>query len=132
MEIERVSFSEAIKIVAENRRAAAEDDRRRRFEARKRESDQVIELNQWALQWWQDQLQSKAAPRSSILEAARPDGRNGNDFRSGLRRIVGRLFRRICGRKGDAGAARASGLVVKEGRRRLVRSFSRPADVSGV
>src|SRR5207302_10501256 len=23
--------------------------------------DQVIELNQWALQWWQDQLQSKAA-----------------------------------------------------------------------
>src|SRR5262249_60700008 len=31
------------------------------FEARKRESDQVIELNQWALQWWQDQLQRRAA-----------------------------------------------------------------------
>ena len=31
------------------------------FEARKRDSDEVIELNQWALSWWQDQLQSKAA-----------------------------------------------------------------------
>jgi DNA primase len=32
-----------------------------RFESRLRDSDQVIELNQWALQWWQDQLQNKAA-----------------------------------------------------------------------
>ncbi|MDX6290298.1 MAG: primase, partial [Blastocatellia bacterium] len=29
-----------------------------RFEARKRESDQVIDLNQWALVWWEDQLKS--------------------------------------------------------------------------
>lgn len=62
MEIERVTFPEAIKIVAEKAGVALPkliDDSR--FEARKRESDQVIELNQWALQWWQDQLQSKAA-----------------------------------------------------------------------
>src|SRR5690349_17318777 len=62
MEIERVTFPEAIKIVAEKSGVPLpkmiEDSR---FEARKRESDQVIELNQWALQWWQDQLQSKAA-----------------------------------------------------------------------
>jgi len=61
MEMERVTFPEAIKIVAEKAGVALpkmiEDDR---FEARKRDSDQVIELNQWALQWWQDQLQSKA------------------------------------------------------------------------
>ena len=62
MEMERVTFPEAIKIVAEKSGVALPqmvDDGR--FEARKRESDQVIELNQWALAWWQDQLQSKPA-----------------------------------------------------------------------
>src|SRR5438132_3855088 len=62
MEMERVTFPEAIKIVAEKSGVPLlkmiDDDR---FETRKRDSDQVIELNQWALQWWQDQLQSKAA-----------------------------------------------------------------------
>jgi DNA primase len=62
MEMERVTFPEAIKIVAEKAGVPLPkmiDDGR--FEARKHDSDQVIELNQWALQWWQDQLQSKAA-----------------------------------------------------------------------
>jgi DNA primase len=62
MEIERVTFPEAIKIVAEKSGVPLPrmiDDGR--FEARKRESDQVIELNQWALAWWQDQLQNQAA-----------------------------------------------------------------------
>src|SRR2546421_9202299 len=62
MEIERVTFPEAIKIVAEKTGVPLPklvDDSR--FEARKRESDQVIELNQWALQWWQDQLENKSA-----------------------------------------------------------------------
>lgn len=62
MEIERVTFPEAIKIVAEKSGVALPkmiDDGR--FEERKRESDQVIELNQWALAWWQDQLQGQGA-----------------------------------------------------------------------
>src|SRR5215831_2035890 len=62
MEMERVTFPEAVKIVAERSGMQLPkmiDDER--FEARRRDSDQVIELNQWALQWWQDQLQSKAA-----------------------------------------------------------------------
>jgi DNA primase len=62
MEIERVTFPEAIRIVAEKSGVPLPkmvDDGR--FEERKRESDQVIELNQWALQWWQDQLQNKSA-----------------------------------------------------------------------
>jgi DNA primase len=62
MEIERVTFPEAIKIVAEKSGVPLPkmvDDSR--FEARKRESDQVIELNQWAMQWWEDQLHSRAA-----------------------------------------------------------------------
>jgi DNA primase len=62
MEMERVTFPEAIKIIAEKSGVALpkmmDDDR---FEARQRDSDQVIELNQWALAWWQDQLQTKAA-----------------------------------------------------------------------
>src|SRR2546423_810952 len=62
MEIERVAFPEAITIVAEKSGVPLPKlVDASRFEARKRESDQVIELNQWALQWWQDQLQSKAA-----------------------------------------------------------------------
>jgi DNA primase len=62
MEMERISFPEAIKLVAEKSGVALpvmiDDDR---FETRRRDSDLVIELNQWALQWWEDQLQSRAA-----------------------------------------------------------------------
>src|SRR5258706_2214373 len=63
MEIERVAFPEAIKIVAEKSGVALPrqiDDSR--FEAHKRDSDQVIELNQWAMAWWEDQLNSQAPP----------------------------------------------------------------------
>ena len=69
MEIERVTFPEAIKIVAEKSGMPLPkmvDDSR--FEARKRDSDQVIELNQWALQWWQDQLKSKSGPARAARE----------------------------------------------------------------
>src|SRR6266849_4579591 len=61
MEIERVTFPEAIKIVAEKSGVPLPkmvDDSR--FEARLRDSDQVIELNQWALVWWEDQLKGKS------------------------------------------------------------------------
>src|SRR5205823_13053087 len=73
MEIERVDFPEAIRIVAEKSGMPLPkmvDDGR--FEARKRDSDQVIELNQWALQWWQDQLKSKAA--GSVREYLKQHG----------------------------------------------------------
>lgn len=61
MEMERVSFPEAIKLVAEKSGVALPkliDDSR--FEARRQESDQVIELNKWALEWWEQQLESSA------------------------------------------------------------------------
>ncbi len=58
MEIERVSFPEAVKIVAEKANvplpAMVED---KKFEARKKESDEIIELNSWALAWWEAQLE---------------------------------------------------------------------------
>jgi len=61
MEMERVAFPDAIRIVAEKTGVPLPkmvDDGR--FETHKRESDQVIELNQWALVWWEDQLKSKS------------------------------------------------------------------------
>src|SRR5260370_2960254 len=71
MEIERVTFPDAIKIVAEKTGVPLPklvDDSR--FEAHKRESDQVIELNQWALLWWEDQLKVKS-------------GREAREYRKG-------------------------------------------------
>src|SRR2546430_16458664 len=61
MEIERVPFPEAIKLVAEKAGVPLPkliDDGR--FRARQRESDQGIELNQWALSWWGEQVQSES------------------------------------------------------------------------
>ena len=57
MEIERVSFPEAIKIVAEKVNMPLpemQDDKR--FESRRKEADEVVELNSWALEWWEGQL----------------------------------------------------------------------------
>lgn len=58
MEIERVTFPEAIRIVAEKAHVplpAMEEDKR--FEARRRDSDEIIEMNSWALEWWEAQLE---------------------------------------------------------------------------
>ena len=78
MEIERVTFPEAIRIGAEKAGVALPklvDDSR--FEARKRESDQVIELNQWALAWWQQQLGNDSPPARAAREYLH--GRGIND-----------------------------------------------------
>ncbi len=57
MEIERVSFPEAIRIVAEKANVPLpqmEEDKK--YEARRKESDEVVELNTWALEFWETQL----------------------------------------------------------------------------
>jgi len=59
MEIERVAFPEAIKIVADKIGIPLPkmvDDGR--FEARRQEADLVIQLNTWAMEWWEQQLES--------------------------------------------------------------------------
>ncbi len=59
MEMERVSFPEAIKLVAEKSGVPLPqlvDDSR--FEARRNEAEAVIELNKWALEFWERQLDS--------------------------------------------------------------------------
>ncbi|HYE66804.1 MAG TPA: DNA primase, partial [Pyrinomonadaceae bacterium] len=69
MEIERVSFPEAVKIVAQKANVPLPkmvDDQR--FEARKREADEVIELNSWALAWWEEQLGQGGAEARAARE----------------------------------------------------------------
>ena len=64
MEIERVGFPDAIKTVADKvgmPLPKMEEDAR--FEARRRESDLIIELNSWAMEWWQQQLESSTEGR---------------------------------------------------------------------
>ncbi|HEY3027790.1 MAG TPA: DNA primase [Pyrinomonadaceae bacterium] len=64
MEMERVTFPEAIKIVAEKSGVPLPklvDDSR--FETRRQESDDVIELNKWALEWWEQQLEQSPEAR---------------------------------------------------------------------
>jgi DNA primase len=64
MEMERVAFPEAIKLVAEKSGVPLPklvDDSR--FEARRNEAEGVIELNKWALEWWEKQLESSAEAR---------------------------------------------------------------------
>ena len=59
MEVESVPFPEAIKIVAEKSGVPLPrlvDDSR--FEAKRQEADEVVELNKWALEWWEQQLNS--------------------------------------------------------------------------
>ncbi len=78
MEMERVSFPEAIKIVAEKVNMplpAMQDDGR--YEARRKEADEVVELNSWALEWWEAQL----AEGNAEAQAARDyiEGRDITD-----------------------------------------------------
>lgn len=64
MEMERVSFPEAIKLVAEKSGVPLPklvDDSR--FEAKRHEADDVIQLNKWALDWWEQQLESGGEAR---------------------------------------------------------------------
>src|SRR5712691_4307966 len=58
MEIENVGFPEAIQIVADKTGVTLPriaDSAR--FEARQQEADEVIKLNNWAMEWWQQQLE---------------------------------------------------------------------------
>jgi DNA primase len=64
MEIERVAFPEAIKMVADKIGMPLPkmvDDGK--FEARRQESDEVIELNKWVLEWWEQQLETSGEGR---------------------------------------------------------------------
>lgn len=62
MEMERVSFPESVRIVAEKAGLplpVMQEDKK--FEARRKEADEVIQLNGWALEFWEGHLQDDGA-----------------------------------------------------------------------
>ena len=69
MELERVSFPEAVRIVAEKTGVPlpelVED---KKFEARRKEADEVVELNSWALEFWEQQLAEANAEARAARE----------------------------------------------------------------
>ena len=69
MEMERASFPEAIRIVAEKSGVPLPklvDDSR--FEAHRQEADDIVQLNKWALEWWEQQLERGGAEASVARE----------------------------------------------------------------
>jgi len=69
MEMERVSFPEALRIVAEKSGVPLPrlvDDSG--FEQRRAESEEVIQLNDWALMWWEQQLEQGGAEVDLVRE----------------------------------------------------------------
>ena len=112
MEIERVSFPEAIKIVAEKANVPlpvmVEDQK---FETRRKEADEVIELNSWALEWWETQLeQNNGEARAARLLENRQISDERAGFRSATRRIVG-ISSPTLKQRGATKTDRAPGLV---------------------
>jgi DNA primase len=69
MELEGLSFPEAVKVVAEKAGVPLPelvDDKR--FEAKRKEADEVVELNGWALEFWERQLGENNAEARAARE----------------------------------------------------------------
>ncbi|HVF57215.1 MAG TPA: DNA primase [Pyrinomonadaceae bacterium] len=69
MEMERLSFPEAVRVVAEKAGMPVpvqEEDKR--FDERRKEADEVIRLNAWALEWWEAQLREGAGEARAARE----------------------------------------------------------------
>jgi DNA primase len=119
MEMERVSFPEAIKIVAEKvNMPLPEMQEDKRFEARRKEADEVVELNSWALEWWEGQLGEGGAEARAARDYI--EGRGITDetrktFRLGYAPDSWDGLSSYLKRKGaSTGQIERSGLVVKK------------------
>ncbi|HYO63633.1 MAG TPA: DNA primase [Pyrinomonadaceae bacterium] len=119
MEIERVSFPEAVRIVAEKAGVplpAMEEDKK--FEARRRDADEVIQLNSSALEWWEAQLHEDNADARAAREYL--DGRavaeeTRKTFRLGYAPTSwDGLGAHLKSRGASVGQIERSGLVVKK------------------
>jgi DNA primase len=86
MEMEHVSFPEAVKLVAEKTGTPLPqqvDDQK--FEARRKEADEVVQLNAWAMEWWEQQLSEPAAqPAREYLEGRGITDETRRTFRLGF------------------------------------------------
>jgi len=86
MEIEGVGFGEAVKIVADKVGMPLPrmiDDER--FTIKRQEADEVIQLNTWALDWWEKQLDTSSEARIArdYLEQREITGETKQTFRLG-------------------------------------------------
>jgi len=69
MELERVTFPEAVRIVASKAGVPLpEMDDDKKFETKRKEADEVVELNAWALEFWERQLQDGGAEARAARE----------------------------------------------------------------
>ncbi|HEX8187157.1 MAG TPA: CHC2 zinc finger domain-containing protein, partial [Pyrinomonadaceae bacterium] len=69
MELEGLSFPEAVKVVAEKAGVPLPDlvdDKR--FEAKRKEADEVVQLNGWALEFWEQHLAEDGAEARAARE----------------------------------------------------------------
>ncbi len=119
MEIERLSFPEAVRVVAEKTNVplpAMEEDQR--FESRRKEADEVIELNAWALEWWEQQLDEGSAEARAAREYVEGRGiseETRRKFRLGFAPDSWDALSSYLKRKGaSASQIERSGLVVKK------------------
>ncbi len=77
MEVEGLSFPESVRVVAEKAGVPLPelvDDKR--FEAKRKEADEVIELNAWALEFWERQLAEDNADARAAREYVEGRGIN--------------------------------------------------------
>lgn len=119
MEIEHVPFPEAVKIVAQKTGVplpAMQDDSR--AEAGLREADEVIKLNEWALEWWESQLSddnTAARLARGYVEARAISDETRRTFRLGYAPDSWDALSTYLKRRGaSARQIEASGLVVKK------------------
>ena len=119
MELERVSFPEAVRIVAGKAGVPlpemVED---KKFETRRKEADEVVELNAWALEFWERQLQEGGAEAKAAREYVEGRGLTEETcqlFRLGYAPNSWDALGAYLKSKGaSAGQIERSGLVVKK------------------
>lgn len=119
MELEGVSFPESVRIVAEKAGVPLPvmvDDKR--HEARRKEADEVVQLNSWALEFWERQLQDGGAEAAGAREYV--EGRGISDETRNLFRLGyapnswDALGAHLKTQGASAGQIERSGLVVKK------------------
>jgi DNA primase len=130
MEMENVGFAEAVRIIAEKQgvtlpapqpRSSAEEQRfkeqQKAAEVRKKESEVVIQLNSWAMEFWESHLQENNAEAKAAREYLEKRGLTDETrqiFRLGYAPDRWDALMNYLKEKGaDAGAIEKSGLVSK-------------------
>lgn len=119
MELEGLSFPESVRVVAEKAGVPLPelvDDKR--FETKRKEADEVIQLNAWALEFWERQLAEETAEARAAREYV--EGRGINEetrrtFRLGYApNSWDALGIYLKGKGAGIGQIERSGLVVKK------------------